>query len=134
MSDSTFESAPVITLSNGLRVANFSSAHPFTFEDGSILPACSEARSRAFTIMAIEEEFPTPHSGVVDIQLSFELDEASEREMLSLEERHREIDVVIVPLPVLQAWKKKYGNPSFFRTVRTTDRVKKLACINKFCV
>ena len=32
---------PIVTLSNGLRVANFNSPHAFEFEDGTILSAVS---------------------------------------------------------------------------------------------
>lgn len=32
----------ITKLSNGLRVANFSSPHPFTFEDGSVIPAVND--------------------------------------------------------------------------------------------
>lgn len=35
---------PIVTLSNGIRVGNFSSNHPFEFEDGTILPACKSDR------------------------------------------------------------------------------------------
>ena len=46
----------IITLSNGKKVANFSSPHPFTFTDGSVIPAVSNEESERLKVTFIETE------------------------------------------------------------------------------
>ena len=48
----------IITLSNGKKVANFSSPHPFTFTDGSVIPAVSKEESERLKVNFIETEHP----------------------------------------------------------------------------
>ena len=45
------EEMPITVLSNGIRVANFSSPHDFEFEDSSILKACSKERAEKLKII-----------------------------------------------------------------------------------
>jgi len=47
----TMSMMPKAKLTNGLVVANFSSGHPFTFEDGTVLPACQDDRVQALVIV-----------------------------------------------------------------------------------
>lgn len=44
----------IVTLSNGLRVANFSSPHDFNFTDGSILPTVDAEKSKRLSMESIE--------------------------------------------------------------------------------
>ena len=60
----------IITLSNGKKVANFSSPHPFTFTDGSVIPAVSKEESERLKVTFIENEH-SDESG--DMSLRFEL-------------------------------------------------------------
>jgi hypothetical protein len=130
---------PIITLSNGLRVANFSSPHPFRFTDGSELPECSPERARVSKLQAHEVE--TDRGLWTDIDLEFVMSDECEsmlREAWKLW-RAGEVDIVIVPFPVLNAWKatkrmdviKPHGHP--FRTIRCADRVTKLNHCDRFC-
>ena len=46
----------IFTLKNGLRVANFSSPHPFTFTDGTIIPAVEDEKARNL-MLEVKETF-----------------------------------------------------------------------------
>jgi hypothetical protein len=127
----------IVTLSNGKRVANFSSPHSFTFEDGSILPAQSEIVSEYLKINFIETEL---HDG--DIMLQFTLSEQVENVMNEYMDMWHsgEVDVVFCPLPMITAIKENsaygldYLIESPFRSIRQEDRIKKLVSIHKQCV
>lgn len=132
MSINVITAAPVLKLENGLRVANFSSPHSFHFVTGEILAACDESRCRHLSAVAIEEETVNHTLGIIDIQIRFELGEACIAE-IELMEADANIDVILAPLPIVQA-AKEAGIGSKLRTVRMADRVKKLAFTNKFCL
>lgn len=127
----------VVELSNGVKVANFSSPHPFTFTDGTVLPAVSKEVSETLKVTFIETPTDNPR-GFADVRLDFELSEAvmdqvGRWQVMFL---NSEVDVVLCPLPMIQAL-KKYLSPSDmfdspFRCVRMGDRIKKLAEIDKF--
>ena len=153
------DNMPVITLSSGVRVANFSSPHAFTFDDGSVLPSCSKERSKAGMLRAVEKE--EAKNGWVDIDLNFEMSEKiAEMLIRSIQQsKDEKIDVVVVPYAVLTAWKGEYGDavsallleaakkvlgeqdacygrwwePVPFRTIRMADRITKTCCHDKFC-
>lgn len=124
----------IVTLSNGKKVANFSSPHPFTFEDGTILPAVSNDEAERLKVTFIEEEINERG----DIELTFSLAHQVIMEMrlwtgLWLDGH---VDVVFVPLPMLQAMKSLEISitESPFRAIRLEDRIKKLVSISKQCV
>lgn len=142
---------PIITLSNGLRICNFSSPHSFTFTDGSILPAVTEEIAKALSLDSVEEEMPNPFQrGVVDIFLKWKM---SDVVALAIEDLHNyrdTFDILLVPLPVKSAIYEEIKNTAFSeksprrvrfeeiafktRSVRIADRVKKTAYIDKFCL
>lgn len=132
---------PIITLSNGLRVANFSSPHPFRFTDGSELPECSPERARVSKLQAHEVE--TDRGLWTDIDLEFTMSNEclALLEDAMMEYRFGRVDVVIVPFAVLNALKAKdprnwlaYGPRHHpFRTIRCADRVTKLNHHDRFC-
>lgn len=131
------ESAPVVTLSSGVRVANFSSPHPFQFDDGSVLPGCSPERANALMLHAEEVESPTRLAGVLDIELLFMMSDAVRDELGRLVIRD-DSDVILVPLPVMHAVKE--SDPGFrlaalskARTCRVVDRVAKTISSTRFC-
>lgn len=130
------ESAPVVLLSNGLRVANFSSPHPFTFSDGSKLEACSAERAKHFVLEQIETEHPRC-GGYTDISLEFKMT-AKVLNEINLLETDSEIDIILVPFPVMEAFKKNFGGELRYgdkiRVCRVADRVTKTICHDKFCV
>jgi hypothetical protein len=144
------------TLSNGLRIANFSSPHPFTFTDGSVLPAVDDETAKTLMLEAVEKEYIERHPdfSITNVEITWKLtdqvNEALEYCMEAYEEDR--IDIVLVPLPILQAmkedfrWKKlmdetfKVGPGSEFsffhpfRVIRTADRITKQIHIDKFCI
>ena len=133
------------TLKNGLIVGNFSSPHQFNFEDGSILERVDAEDSKRLSLKAIEKESIrlVRNVEVCDLDLSFELDDACREranEWIAVWEA-REVDVVIVPFPFLEAFKRNRPElvgsevPSHpFRTIRTADRETKAAHCDRFCV
>lgn len=124
----------ILSLSNGKRVANFSSPHPFTFTDGSVLPAVSNELAKLLEVDFHEED----QFGNGDVSLSFSLSGlVKERvEMWDREFQEGNGDVVFVPLPMLTAL-REYGiniRVSPFRAIRIEDRINKLVSINKQCI
>ena len=131
----------IIKLTNGLRIANFSSPHPFTFTDGSILPEVSIEEAERLKIDFIEKPYKNMTANGVnynDIELSFELSDEVLNEVGRWNEkfRNRLVDIVLCPLPMITALKNDevllQATP--FRAVRMGDRIKKLAEIDKFCI
>jgi hypothetical protein len=129
----------VITLSNGKRVANFSSPHPFTFEDGSILPAVPDEYAEKLKV--------TFHEDLIndggDIVLDFSLSPDVWKEIRYWQHMYdnRIVDVVFCPLPMircLQDDELKNDNAwlvnSPFRSIRIKDRIKKLVSITNQCL
>jgi len=99
----------IITLSNGKKVANFSSPHPFTFTDGSVIPAVSNEESERLKVNFIETEHPD-ESG--DISLRFELSKDVMFEMMYWVAMYNVgyVDVVFCPLPMITAIKEVENN------------------------
>jgi hypothetical protein len=95
----------IITLSNGLRVGNFSSPHPFTFEDGNVLPPASDEDVAAGTLEAKETEFVNERFNWTDIDLAFKITPSCADLLAEWMEifRRREVDIVLIPLPVKSA-------------------------------
>lgn len=124
------------TLSNGLVVANFSSPHEFKFEDGTILPACSAGRAKRLMLVAEESESTMTVNGctIVDLELTFKMSQVVEQELseMCLDDS---IDIVLVPLPVLQCARElKVGwIERKARAIRVKDRVTKEIHIDRFC-
>lgn len=129
----------IVRLSNGKKVANFSSPHEFKFEDGTVLPAHTPEWANHYRIEMWEHEMED-ESG--DILLGFKL---SEQVMELMEDWHKlyiydEVDVVFCPLPMITAIKEhanfglSYLSMSPFRAVRIPDRINKLVSIHKQCL
>jgi hypothetical protein len=124
-----------VTLTNGKVVANFSSPHPFHFEDGTVLPAVSNFLSEKLKIVFHEKEYDNG-----DIKLSFSLSNAVLEEIFEVmqlkDENH--VDVVFCPLPMIVAIKEEFGEKwlinSPFRSIRVEDRINKVISINKQCI
>lgn len=121
---------PRITLSNGKRVANFSSPHPFTFTDGSVLPPVTESEANLLKVNFIE----TVVNDMGDMLLDFTLSKDVKKEMEYWQEQYKLglIDVVFCPLPMIQAIALSGYQVEVtpFRTVRMKDRIKKLVSID----
>ena len=147
------EEMPITTLSNGIRVANFSSPHDFEFEDSSILKACSKERAEKLKIIFNETietqkinakgydvKTKTWKSGIdiKNISLDFELSENVLNEMDNIIKLNDLVDIIIIPLPMLTALKKKYPNISGkntkYRVIKMKSRTEKLVKIDEWCI
>lgn len=118
------------TLTNGLKVMNFSSPHPFIFTDGSVLPAVDATTARALMLDAVEIEMP--NGNWTDIELVFKLNNAVQ---VAVEQAQAsDADIVLVPLPVLSAVKAAGLPVGKLRVCRVADRVNKTICVDRFCI
>jgi hypothetical protein len=90
----------IITLSNGKRVANFSSPHSFTFTDGSEIPAVDAEESVRLKVTFNED---IDEDG--DVRLDFTLSDAVIEEMKYWMKLwiNKEVDVVFCCLPMITA-------------------------------
>lgn len=118
---------------SGLRVANFSSMHPFTFADGTVLPAVEESVSKSLDLEQIEIAQPRKLPGVNDVKMVFVLTPAVELRLTALD-NDPDVDVVLVPFPVLQALAEAGVPFGKARVIRTVDRKSRAICTDKFCV
>lgn len=130
---------PTTTLSNGLRVANFSSAHEYRFTDGSVLPACSKERCEWLSMNPVERLYPSACGRWTDIEISFEVTPQVLAQLLVIEEDPN-VDLVLTPRVVKDAllvYEANTVNPHMFKKVRTNrvaDRVHKINHADRFCV
>ena len=140
---------PVIELSNGLRVGNFSSPHPFTFTDGSVLPACDNETATHGMLDATEtpvivyDKRSRNHvTKYQTIEIAFKLNSDVNKMIqwwIKLYEDEL-VDVVIVPLPVMTAIHRSMDGMGDwvitrpFRTIRVANRITKEIYIDKFCI
>ena len=132
----------IIRLSNGKRVANFSSPHVFTFEDGTVMPAVSVEESKRLSLVIEEDEI----NDKGDIMIEHTLSRDIEIEVDFWKEQHEQgnVDVVFCPFPMIQAlWHnvrnnlhapQEYMESMPFRSVWTVDRVTKAISISKQCL
>ena len=136
----TITEAPAVNLSNGLRVVNFSSPHPFNFVDGVELPACSKERSSALNMGREKDiEVPWPNqlhavSGpILAVTPVFTMTPAVEAELVELQESW-DVDIIMVPFPLLQLLREQdlLGRFNKAATVIMADRITKAAAIDKF--
>lgn len=131
---------PTVTLKNGLRVANFSSPHAFYFDDGSVLPAVSEELCKRLSLDQIEREYKRYYKDglflYTDIVLRFEMNSVVDQALSTLL-NNSDVDIVLVPFPVMEAWKNQ-GNTTILnhkiKVVRVKDRVSKVIYSDRFCI
>ena len=134
----------ITKLSNGLKVANFSSPHPFTFDDGSVIPAVNDNESQRLKVNFIETVVEVDNESAVEfktISLNFELsnDVFSSMSLWHKLWEDRKVDIVLCPLPMIQALQKTNDDlqsliNSPFRAIRMKDRIKKLISIDTFTI
>lgn len=126
----------VTTLSNGVRVANFSSPHPFTFVDGTVLPAVPPEVCEQLSLERQEEATQWPGlPGVMAVRPVFGLTDAV-RDRLDELHSFDDVDVVIVPFPVLDALRQLGLAELCYPKAATcllADRVTKICHIDRFC-
>lgn len=136
---------PIVTLGGGLRVANFSSPHSFTFVTGEVLPACSPERAKALMLEVDEREIANP-KGFTDIRIEFRMSDAVKQELEEILGRYTDFDVLLVPLPVQQAIRacdvaaggtgtdQWHRMMRYTRVCRVADRVAKTIYGDRFCL
>lgn len=126
----------IVVLSNGKRVANFSSPHPFTFEDGTVLPAVSNELAELLKVEFVE--LPMGNEG--DVLLDFNLTTPIIEAMGHWRRLHQLdlVDVVFCPLPMLTAIKEQMSDDDLiaspFRAIRRVGRCDKTISITKQCL
>lgn len=139
----TVSSATTVILTNGLRVANFSSPHPFHFEDGSVLEACAPDRVAAGALNREDEERPWglwDRDDIIAVVPKFSLSEQVWSLLVELEQ-DKSVDIVLIPFPVLEALRNAKGIDgipyldmlSKVGTICVKDRQTKEIYINRFC-
>lgn len=134
------ENMYIITLSNGLRVGNFSSPHSFTFIDGNVLPKVSDNFAKEMMLDLKEtpvrnhKHGPKVKTVKKDFRLTPLLHEAIAWWVTIYETD--QVDVVLVPLPVMDAMSKVFSESKLmampFRVISVADRVTKAIEIDKF--
>lgn len=134
----------IYTLSNGLKVANFSSPHPFTFTDGTIIPAVENELSRKLMLNVSEQPYDQKINDTLTIQnvvIKFDLSKNVLEEMFEWQDLYNKglVDIVLLPLPVFNLIKGQQVNPHAimrtpFRVIRVADRITKTIHIDKFCI
>lgn len=127
------ENPPQAELKNGIRVANFSSPHHFLFDDGTYLHPCDGSRSVWLSLDSREETKQHHRLPMVDVKISYQMSHSVEEEINRLE-LEDDIDIILVPLPVLLAMKDAGMAIGKCRVVRIADRVQKTACSDRFCI
>ena len=122
----------IFELKSGLRVANFSSPHPFRFTDGTVVPAVNDDTANRLMLDVEERLQPErDRSKFCTVKLDWNLSEsvADEIDYWFTFFAMKKVDVVIVPLPVMTAlhsvWNEKDIIKSPFRVIRVRDRITK---------
>lgn len=123
---------PVIEI-NSVKICNFSSPHEFRFVGGEILPACSSQIANLLKLDSKEIEQPHTSLPIVDIKLSFEMTDCVKNAIQKLENDDN-IDIILVPFPVMTALKESGNNIGKCRVCRVSDRVTKTIYSDKFCI
>ena len=129
------EKAPVVVLSNGIKVANFSSPHPFNFQDGNVLEACAPERVKAGALDVVDVETDWPGlPGVRAVTPHFRMNVTLYQLLQELEDDVN-VDVILIPFPVLEALRRDeaLGNYPKAATIRVADRTTKAIYIDRFC-
>lgn len=133
-----------VVLSNGLVVANFSSNHAkfnpesnvaFTFEDGSQLLNVDANKSIALSLQMVDDSSPSSDGRYNKVIKGFKLTPIiiDELEYLhSPEGPELEVDLILVPFPMLQALKNEGYNYHKCCTA-SVDRSTGKCSIQDFC-
>ena len=130
-----------LKLESGLKIGNFSSPHPFIFDTGEVLPACTPEWCTKNSMEKISKEVNHETLPIKVSKVSFNIsDEVLKRLTLAT----KDVQVMIVPFPMLTALQEYYD--SFYRkgqptpewvwdcyTCFLTDRVNKTVSSTVFC-
>lgn len=137
MSTLTVENAPSLTLTSGLNAVNFSSPHPFNFESGQVLEACSSERAKALSMGSDDVITPMtlPNGKVMDVVTKrFTMTDTIRHELDILQD-DVDVDVILVPFPTLQCLQESGEIAQYTKvaTIFVVDRVSKAISVQRFC-
>lgn len=127
------------TLMNGVRIANFSSNHEFRFDDGTILPGVTDELCNRLKLEKNEELYkslPYYDHFINLVTVSFSKSDNVIDELAYWKRKFYddEVDLVIVPLPVLRLFDENDDHLPFVG-VNVMERTEpKVIYSNKFCV
>lgn len=128
---------PIVTLKNWLRVANFSSLHEFTFEDGTIVPWCDEAKTIALSVLKKDTVIET-NDMFTTLTVSVGLTEEIEKEITYRMWiwQKKEVDIVMVPSRVIEWLKNTWFDVlhSPFRNGKSISRLDHTLKCNEFYI
>jgi len=135
---SKINNCPVMKLNNGIRIANWSSPHPFTFTTGEVLPACDPDRVKAMSLDIKETVFPGPiniftNGLYTDIKINTSIPTIV-RDDLEVLQDCKSLDIILIPFMVLDAMKKSGIHRGKCRVIRVADRITKEIYPDKFCI
>jgi|TARA_R110001592_G_scaffold20489_4_gene83040 hypothetical protein len=117
----------IIELKNGTKVANFSSPHPMTFDDGSRIEKCDIKESGLFKVH-FREKVVKDIRDIAGIEMDFMLSKPLMSRMNMWEQlfNEKKVDIVLCSLPLLTALKKVLDVSELrkmpFRGIRTNSR------------
>jgi len=137
---------PVITLDNGITIANWSSPHPFTFTTGEVLPACEPDRAKEMSLKIKETKVPYSNMPDVltgkaddvkilwnDIRMEVSIPDNVYNDLMKLQ-NDESIDIILIPFMLLSAIHKARLNRGKCRVIRVADRVTKEIYPDRFCI
>ena len=137
---------PSVKLLSDVRVVNYSSPHSYRFHTGEVLPACSNEVAQDTKLEAHHGKKASldlygEDRGWDDISINYSLSLMQEEELTKLA-KFDEIDIILVPYPVLNAlkselnWETKWADLVWekIRVCKLHDRVTKVIRSDEFCV
>ena len=131
---------PAIKLKSGNVILNYSSPHSYKFHTGEILPACSDDVARETKLEANHGKIHNK-KGWIDVSISYCLSKMQRKELPKLV-AFDEIDIILVPYPVLNALKSELNWQTYWaelvfekiRVCKLHDRVTKVIRSDEFCI
>lgn len=109
---------PTVTLRNGLIVANFASPHRISFEDGSVLEACSSKRSKSLLLEKVErtrESTSINGTTIIAVNFHFRITPAIINSLDILHSSgYARVNIVLVSVPVMIAIKEHYQHSKYY--------------------
>lgn len=121
---------PLVQLSSGLWVGHFSGGIAIRFDDGTVLPACSRARTQRLMLGENQETTPNP-GGWTDVRLSYWPTLAVVEELKAARDLWQKgrLHILVVPYYLLAAMQEAHADRGhweeelkFCRTVKPQGR------------
>jgi len=129
----TKEGPALVRLTRGLVLANWSSGHPFRFDDGTELPAVSFYRSSHLRLTPNHHRQPND-GGWEDVLVRWSLDGAAEADLLECAGPRAPLDILVVPRDALRALTAAGHLPGKARSIMRTERNSDVFRSDQFCL